>query len=248
MSSPTRVAVVLWIVGTLPGMFAYGDDPDNAPFDGEWSLELRVNTRPGGASFTTTQGMAVAPYNFHFNAPIESFRFQNHRSVKLAQRAGTSLGIQSTGRFGEVIVKDNQNHQGRIHVEGEGSGEAEDRKLKLTCRWGLSSGTGVATDNFGTSQSYRAQMSEDGTQITLANEAGTRTLKFDLWKSDWELTPTSIEEREISEDVIEERTIYRGRREVRLTPLDPGGFSPALPVTEEIELKQIRQLKLIPRG
>lgn len=225
-----------------------GAQPDNAPFDGEWSLEFRVNTRPGGASFTTTQGIAVSPYHFNFQAPINNFRFQQDRSVKLEKREGTSLSIRQTARTSVVVMWDRQKHQGRIHVEGAGSGEGDDRQLKLKIRWGLSSGVAFSSDNFGTSQTTRSQMSEDGTQITLSNEAGTGTFAFDLWKSEWELKPTAIEQREVGEDVIEERATYRGRRTIRLSPMDPGGFSPPLPVIEEIELKQVRQLNLVPRG
>ncbi|HEX5104237.1 MAG TPA: hypothetical protein VFV87_10525 [Pirellulaceae bacterium] len=246
MIQPSRILASL--VVTLLLSTAGGAETDNAPFDGEWSLEFRVNTRPGGASFTTTQGLAVSPYHFNFRAPIESFRFQDHRRVRLEQREDSTLSIRSTTRISTVTLWDRQNHQGRIHVDGAGSGEAADRRLKLTIHWGLSSGTGFSSDNFGTSQTTRALMSEDGTQITLSNEAGTRTFGFDLWKSTWELKPAAIEKRTVGEDVIEETTTFRGQRNVSITPLDPGGFTPALPVIEAIELKQFRQLKLVPRG
>lgn len=241
------LAISIWC-GWLWSSTARGMEPENAPFNGQWSLDFRVDTRPGGETFTTRQGGEVSAYELHFQASRGSFRLQDDRSLKLDILESSSLIIRSTTRFGAVTMQDRQRHRGRMHIEGAGSGEQDDRRLKLTIRWGLSSGVGISTDSFGTSQTTRSQMSADGTQLTLSNEAGTGTFAFDLWKSEWELKPSSLEKREVSSDVIVETATYEGRRNTRLAPLDPGGFSPPLPVTEEIELKQVRQLKLVPRG
>jgi hypothetical protein len=246
--NPASTVAIACLSGLILCLPAIGADPESAPFDGEWSLEFRVNTRPGGETFTTTQGGSVSPYHLNYQATIESFRFQSDRSVRLDERERPALNIQSTARFGDVTSWDRQNHQGRLHLQGAGTGQGQDRILKLTIRWGGHQGTGVMSDSFGTSSAYRWAMSEEGTHITMSNEGGTRTLPFGLWKSVWEIRPQAIERREISADVIQETVTYRGRQPNRLAPLDPGGFSPPLPVTEEIEFKQVRQLKFVPRG
>ena len=250
MQYHVRQLFCVWVIAALwmPASFAGGAEPANAPFDGEWTLDFRVHTRPGGESFTTRQGMSVSPYQFQFHSVGRPFRFEEDRSLQLDVRENASLRILSTSRFGDVTLWDRQSHFGRLHLEGSGMGEGKDRTVKLAIRWGCLAGTGFTSDSFGTSSTYREQMSEDGTQITLSNEAGTQTLPFELWKSNWELKPISIEQREVSPDVIVETATYSGRRGTRVSPLDPGGFSPPLPVTEEIELKQVRQLELVPRG
>jgi hypothetical protein len=224
------------------------EPPDKAPFDGQWSLEFRVNTKPGGEEFTTRQGVSVSPYHLHFHAAIESLQFQDDRSVKVEARENTPLTISSTSRFGGVTLWDHQNHRGLLRAEGLGSGDRQNRTVKLTINWIYLEGTGFASDSFGTSSSYRGRTSDDGTSVTLTNEAGTRTLPIQMWKSTWELKAENIEQTEVSPDCLVETATYRARQTTRLTPLDPGGFSPPLPVIEEIELKQVRQLNLVPRG
>lgn len=224
------------------------EPPDNSPFDGQWSLEFRVNTKPGGETFTTTQGMAVSAYNLNFHAASRPFRFQDDRSVKLVIREPASLAISQTARYGDVTLWDRQQHRGLVLVEGRGTGDEQDRQVSLTIRWIGVEGNGFVSDSFGTSSNYRWRYAEDAATVTISNEAGSGTFPFKMWKSAWELKPESIERTEISPDVIVETATYRSQRATRLTPLDPKEFSPPLPVIEEIKLKQVRQLNLVPRG
>ena len=230
--------------------FAHGAEPTrNSSFDGEWSLEFRVNTKPGGESFTTRQGAAVSPYHLHFQATRQPFRFASDGSIKLDIRDETPLTIQSTTRYGEAVTAwDRQQHRGLVRLVGSGTGEGRDRQVKLTIRWIYVEGNGFMSDSFGGSSNYVWRAAEDATTITISNQAGATTLPLEMWKSTWELKPESIEQTEVSPDVIVETVIYRGRQAARLSPLDPGGFSPPLPVIEEIELRQVRQLNLVPRG
>jgi hypothetical protein len=230
----------------LPHFTAAADPPRSALFDGEWSLTFRVDTKPGGESFTTTQGVAVSSYDLHFSATMPSFRFANDRSLNPEIRDNTRLSVSSTARFGDVTWWDRQSYSGLVKVTGKGSGEAHDRQVNMTLSWSMAQGIGFTRDSAGTSMTYRS--SQDGSKLTITNEAGTGTFTFEPWKSTWELKPERIEQVEISPDEMIETATYRGRRSVRLTPLDPKGFSPPLPVSEEIELKQVRPLKLVPRG
>jgi hypothetical protein len=109
-------------------------------------------------------------------------------------------------------------------------------------------GNGFSWDSFGNSSSHRSRYAEDTATVTLSNETGSQTLPFEMWKSAWELKPESIEQTEVRPDLIVETATYHGRKATRLTPLDPGGLSPPLPVLEEIKLKQVRYLGLVPRG
>jgi hypothetical protein len=222
------------------------DPPRLAPFDGEWSLTFQVDTKPGGESFQTTQGARVSPYDLHFSATLASFRFESDRTLKLEVRENTPLFISSTSRFGAVTWWDLQNYNGLLKATGNGSGQDRERKLNLSLSWSIAQGTGFTRDSAGASMTYRS--SQDGSQLTITNAAGTGTFTFEPWKSTWELQPERIEQAEIGPDEVIETATYRGRRNQRLTPLDPQGFSPPLPVIERIELKQVRPLKLVPRG
>lgn len=243
------IRVALTCAGTMIALAAHfaaaAEPPNIQPFDGEWSLTFRVDTKPGGASFTTTQGVAVSPYHLHFSATT-SFRFENDRTLKREVRENTPLSINSTARFGSVTWWDSQGYSGLLRVTGNGAGEAGNRNVKLTLDWSIAQGTGFTRDSVGTSMTYRS--SQDGSKLTITNDAGTGIFAFEPWKSIWELKPERIEQVEISPDEVMETATYRGRRSVRLTPLDPKGFSPPLPVSEEIELKQMRPLRLVARG
>ena len=108
-------------------------------------------------------------------------------------------------------------------------------------------GNGFSWDSFGNSSSHRSRYAEDTATVTLTWN-GSQTFPFEMWKSAWELKPVSIEQTEVGPDLIVETASYHGRKATRLTPLDPGGLSPPLPVLEEIKLKQVRYLGLVPRG
>jgi hypothetical protein len=135
-----------------------------------------------------------------------------------------------------------------VKVEGVGEGDEQNRRLKLSIRWISASGTGFTSDSAGTSMHYRSRASDDAASVTITNEAGTGTFPFKMWESAWELSSPVITEVEQGPDIVTQTAAYRSRRESKLSPLDPGGFSPPLPVVEEIELIQKREMKLVPRG
>jgi hypothetical protein len=57
-----------------------------------------------------------------------------------------------------------------------------------------------------------------------------------------ELRSTSVSREELSPDVIVEKTIYRASRQGTMRAPEE------VPVTERIEVKHVRYLKLVPRG
>lgn len=242
-------ALPIALVGLWASLAPGAEPSRDVSFDGEWSLEFRVNTKPGGESFATRQGLSVSPFHLHFHATKRAFRFDESGSVRVEVREQTPLTISSTTRVGGAVMAwDRQRHRGLVRLEGSGTGERENRQIKLDIRWIYVAGNGFLSDSFGTSSNYFWRASEDAATVTISNEAGTTTLPLEMWKSNWELKPASSEQTEVSPEVMVETTIYRGRRATHLSPLDPGGFSPPLPVVEEIELKQVRQLNLVPRG
>ena len=85
-----------------------------------------------------------------------------------------------------------------------------------------------------------ATVSGQGNTISIAGAGGTVTVPLPVVPSIWELKPTSIETQDLGPDQQREIVTYRGRRQATTK----SGF----PVTEHIEVIQIRQLKLVPRG
>ena len=219
-----------------------------APFDGQWSLEFRVTTRPGGESFTTTQGIAVAPFTWHFLATTDDFRFNDDRTAKFEERQQARLQTSSLGRFASVTITDRFTAGGLVRAEATGTGDEERRQVRLTLQWSLTAGSGIAASTPGGSSHHRWQAADDASTVTLTNEAGSRSFPNLVWTSQWNLAPASIDRRELAPDSIMETAVYRGRRTSRLDKVDPVGFTPPLPVIEEIELRQTRHLKLVPRG
>ena len=233
---------------------AHGANPQGPhSFDGQWSLEFRVDTKPGGESFTTRQGIVVSPMHFQFHSAKDLFQFRDDRQVKLEDRDRARLAVNLVGHHpAGFTLTDRGQWRGLLRVEGSGSGDGPDRKVQLVLSWTAVEGIQFTTESqTGTSQTTRLRASEDATSLTLTNEAGTVTLpNTTIWTSQWELSATSIERSETGPGVIMETATYRDRRQTRLFPLDPSPepFSPPLPVVEEIELKQVRHLKLVPRG
>ena len=216
------------------------------PFDGEWSLDLTIATAPGGLSIAS-----LSPYNSHHKVENRRFEVKADGSFEwLAREAGTMHddGVTSVGNS---FKNDFQ-----LHLRGKGKAELPpatggperpgDRRLKnlqLTFLLGDGRGSAVTNGNYGFSVGVS---SADSAQMTFTSHPGGHVVtvagvheEVTPWP---ELRSTSVTREETAPDVVVETARYEASRQG--TRRGPG----QVPVTERIEVKHVRHLKLVPRG
>lgn len=233
------IGAVLLTSSPLPGQPPAGRGGN--PHDGEWSLEFRVCTRPGGVILTPPGDTQV--YNQLFQVTKDSFSVAADGVLKWEQREGGIMHVDDySAMAGRTWFQD---QQPMLRLSGQAvatpaapeSGRTYDRKLSLQLAWTGGSGPGI--DHSG--QPFVIVLSADGNQWT--TKGYTRAAPYQ--KSQWELTPASVQREEIAVDTIRETTIFRASRRTTLTD----ATTPfAIPVTEQIEVKHVRYPKLVPRG
>jgi hypothetical protein len=240
------------------------------PFDGEWSLEFRVATRPGGESRVASRGITpedVQTINLLMHVSRPSFAVGADGSLRWEQR---EEGLVHWDDFSRLVGKTaTSDCQVVLRGTGEatatpapaGSGRTYDRRLTLELSWAGSNGSGL--DHAG--KPWTVALSADGSQWT--TNYGTAAVVSE--KSLWELEPASTEREEIAPDVIRETAIYRASRQKQRASRQKQrasrqkqrasrqkqseayklGIPPApLTITERIEIKHIHYLNLVPRG
>jgi hypothetical protein len=231
------VAVALW----LPP--AAGQPPAaRNPNAGEWALEFRVFTRPGGEVLTYAGD--TQRFNLAFQVANESFAVAADGALNWEQRDGGQLHVDDySALLGRTWIQDQQpmlRLKGQVAATtGEPQpGRTDQRKLSLELAWTGGSGQGI--DHNG--RPFVTTLSADGNQWTTSGY--TRGAPYT--NSLWELTPASVELEEIARDTIRETTTFRASRQTTLTDFMAPGIS--VPVTERIEIKQVRYPRLVPRG
>ncbi len=241
-SSLQLAALVSVVLLTAPPSAAQQAAAEN-PHDGEWSLEFSVCTRPGGVFFAI--GGDEHRFNCLFQVARESFTVAADGVLKWEQREGGRLHVDDYSTLaGKTAVQYQQpvlrlTGQAAATPAGAESGRTYDRKLSLQLAWTGGSGPGI--DHNG--QPFVIALSADGSQWTTSGY--TRAAPYQ--KTLWELTPASVQREEIAVDTIRESTIFRVSRQTTLIDfMAAPGFSPA--VTEQIEIKHVRFLNLVPRG
>ena len=211
------------------------------PHEGEWSLEFQVSTRAGGEFLPAPDG--THHYNFLFQVAKE-FTVAADGALKWEQRENGLLHVDDfASSVGRTWF---QNQQPVLRLSGQAvatpaaaqSGRTYDRKLSLDLAWTGGSGPGI--DHNG--QAFVISLSADGNQWTTSGY--TRGAPYA--KTQWELTPASVQREEIAPDSIRETTIFRASRQKALTDFMSPGFS--VPVTERIEIKHVHYPRLVPRG
>jgi hypothetical protein len=116
--------------------------------------------------------------------------------------------------------------------------DKQTRTLKVTLGWRSGNGRQWDTAN---GDPIVWSVSASGDSVTGINAVGgSMTIPHPAVPSVWELKPTSIEQQDLGPDGMREVVTYRGRRQAT----SKGG----IPVTEHIEVIQVRELKLVARG
>ncbi len=223
-------------VGRLPAQ-----QPAMNPHAGQWSLEYRVFTRPGGE--VATFAGDTQRFNFAFHVAKESFAVAAVGVLKWEQRDGGQMHVDDYSTLaGRTWFQD---QQPVLRLEGQASatpaspnsGRGYDRKLTLQLAWSGGSGPGI--DHSG--QPFFINLSADGSQWL--TRGYTRAVPYQ--RSQWELTPVSAVREELGTDSFRETTTFRATRPMSLTDIT----APlSIPVTEQIEVEHVHYPRLVPRG
>jgi hypothetical protein len=137
--------------------------------------------------------------------------------------------------------------KGKAESVGQADGPPRpgDRRLNLQLSFIGGDGRGSAVNPGGSGYSIGV-VSADLTQMTYTGYPGgdVVTVTTDPHEVTWPaLASTSVSRAETSPDVIVETTIYQANRQGTMRALGQ-----EVPVTERIEVKHKRHLKLVPRG
>ena len=234
--------VVLLVAAVAPAPAQQPGGGDRNPNDGEWSLEYRACTRPGGEILTPPGDTQI--YNFLFQVAKESFTVAADGTLKWEQREGGLLHVDDySAALGRTWFQDQQpvlraSGQATATPAAAESGRTYDRKLSLQLAW--TGGNGPGIDHGGTP--FVISISADGSQWTTLGV--TRAAPYQ--KSQWDLRPASVKREEVGVDTICETTIFRASRPMTLT--DPASPTFSAPGTEQIEIKHVFYPRLVPRG
>jgi hypothetical protein len=232
-----RIVIATVVVSVaLPATTTDGQEPDERLFEGAWSLEFSAATRPGGETLPAGVG-TISPQNLLFSA--------RHRE----------FSVSEDGRFAWTERSDGQWHSdARLIVGGQSSHPSQtnepllvasgqlDRRRKLTLKLAWTHGSGPFLSGDGTGGALVVSAAADQVSVFFLGKTSTHPVRF--LTSEWTLTPQSIEREEVGRDVVRETVQYAARRRQTLTDFQP---SP-LPVNESIRVRQVRPMKIVPRG
>ena len=242
MSLRAAALVGVFVFTTFPSPAQQPGSGGRNPHDGEWSLEYRVCTRPGGEILTFPDDNHI--YNFLFQVAKESFTVAADGALKWEQREGGLMHVDDySAALGRTWFQDQQpvlraSVQATATPAAAEAGRTYDRKLSLQLAWTGGNGPGVFHDG----KPFVISISADGSQWT--GFGGTRAAPYQ--KSQWDLRPASVKREEVGVDTICETTIFRASRPMRLT--DPASPTFSCPGTEQIEIKHVHYPRLVPRG
>lgn len=218
------------------------------PFDGQWSLTYSASTAPGGVSMPF-----ATPYNSHHVVENPQFEVKADGSFEwLAREAGKMHDDGVTPGGSGRYQNDFQLHlrsRGKAELPPETGGPERpgDRRLKnLKLSFLLGDGRGSASNIDGSGYTFSIGVSSaDSAQMTFTAHPGGNVVtvagvheEVKPWP---ELRSTSVSREEIAPDVVVETTLYRSSRQGTR-------WRTEVPVTERIEVKHVRHMKLVPRG
>jgi hypothetical protein len=234
------IAAQLLLVGAWPAGLpvAWADEPppsDDSVFEGQWSLEFSVSTKPGGATYQLAS-MTVSPHNLGFQAVRSDFEVNKEGTFAWEEREHGLYHSDTTliDRAGQHSYPA-QTQQPILRARGQVAKKT--RTLTLHMDW--SGGDGQFSDGRGGGS---MSASADGGTWTISGAKGSFTIPVKYWQSDWELKPTRVEREETSAGVQTETVTYSATRQTQLP------WSAPLPVLERLEVIQVRHLELVPRG
>jgi hypothetical protein len=229
----------------LPGAVhaqAQGPAPSSGSiYDGQWSFEYRNATQPGG---TRAQSAGyVVTQNILFSAVKSRFQVDRNGVFSWIERDNTYYHADSF-----YLNKDGTTASLSWDQEAvlKATGQVVDEKtrtLKVTVdHW---EGSGRFMDRMG---GGTITASADGhTQTYFPSGRPTASMQIRHRPVVWELKPVSIERQDLGPDQQREIVTYKASRGVKppvvLHILGDGNLS-----TIHIEIRQVRELKLVPRG
>jgi hypothetical protein len=173
------LSAVLWSAAT-----ACGQQPN--PHDGEWSLEFRVATRPGGVTRVASRGLTpedMQTVNLLVQISRPSFTVAADGAVRWEQREG---GRVQCNDFSTAAGKSNLSDcQAVLRVQGkatatpapEGSRHSYDRKLMLEMAW--AGGSGRGQDHGGVP--FTVRLSADGSEWITNYGAARVEYEHSIW-------------------------------------------------------------------
>jgi hypothetical protein len=240
------IAVGLLCVLCWDAAPAHAGDPapsSGSIYDGQWSCEFRRVTRPAG-TFVQTLGFLSSIENELFVAVKSSFQVDKNGSFSWEERKNSSCrGDTSYYLRDGKTTSDSFDMAAVLKVAGQVA-DAKTRALKVTVESWAGSGLFV---NLGGGTTF--VVSADGsTQTYFPNIGPTITRHNPHPPFVWELKPVSIERQDLSPDQQREIVTYKGSRGIKppvaIETVAGGGDYK----TEHIEIRQVRELKLVPRG
>ena len=239
--------IVLATVAGLAWMVASAAAGDPAPasgsiFDGQWSCEFRAVTKPGGTLIQTIAYDLIR--NGLFVAVKSSFQVDKNGSFSWEERKNSHYHDDDfyTRKTGEQFSL-SFDQEAILKVAGHVV-DTKTRALKVTVESWAGSGLFV---NLGGGTTF--VVSADGsTQTYFPNIGPTITRHNSHPPFVWELKPVSIERQDLGPDQQREIVTYKGSRGIKppvaIETVAGGGDYK----TEHIEIRQVRELKLVPRG
>ncbi len=229
-------SLTAWLAGACLGAApaALAQAPRERLFDGLWSLEFSAATKPGGETLAAGAG-TISPQNLLFDAQHRDFEISEEGRFAWTENADGQWHSDSRLIVGGQSSHPSQTNQPLLVATGQLDRQ---RKLTLTLRWTHGSGPFLSGDG----RPGSLVVADD--QVTVFFQGLTSSHPVRYLTTQWSLTPQSIEREEVSPDVIRETAVYSASRQRALPDFQP---SP-LPVKETLRVKQVRQLKLVPRG
>ncbi len=240
--------MIVWCGVVLLATARSGGQPPAGghPFDGEWSLTFDAATPPGGVTLRDMYG-SNSPYHMVFQASKRSFQVQADGTFTWRELNDGALKINSTANYFGTQTRIWESHRPLLKSSGQatampapaGSPQAYDRSLQVDLDW--TGGSGAYGDDHGGSGAYIVDAA--GEQMTVTGGVTASTIPVTYWQAKWTLKPARAVREEISADEIQETTTYQGTRQSEVQT-SVGKYQ----VTERIEVKHVRQMKLVPRG
>jgi hypothetical protein len=212
--------------------------PSGSIFDGQWSCEFRIVTKPGGTFVQTVAYDLI--HNQLVTVVKSSFQVDKNGSFSWEERENSHSHVDDfyTPKTGAQFSL-SWDQEAILKAAGQVV-DTKTRALKVTVeRW---LGSGRFTDSMGggtidgSSQTYFA----------VGRPSGRYPLPHASFV--WELKPVSIEQQDLGPDQQREIVTYKGSRGIKSSsaPIHVAGDGNLC--TEHIEIRQVRELKLVPRG
>jgi hypothetical protein len=210
-------------------------------FDGLWSLEFRNASQPGGTFAQTTAYETTQ--NMLFTASKNRFRVDKNGTFSWIERDNPFFHADSFYAYKNGTTASlSWDQEAVLKVTGQVV-DTKTRTLKVTAEHWV--GSGRFMDGFG---GGTITASADGnTQTHYPSGRPTTTIKRRHPPDVWELKPVNIERQDLGPDQQREIVTYKASRGIK----GPAGWRIAgdgnLSIMY-IEVRQIRELKLVPRG